>query len=53
MVALGSYVLRQGLHLQPLTSLPLFPLKDFLGQAFLALGEVIGGQGSRVERPLT
>ncbi|DAA17201.1 TPA: copine-like protein [Bos taurus] len=26
---------------------------DFLGQAFLALGEVIGGQGSRVERPLT
>ncbi|XP_032987378.1 copine-9 isoform X2 [Rhinolophus ferrumequinum] len=27
--------------------------KDFLGQAFLALGEVIGGQGSRVERPLT
>ncbi|XP_021115855.1 copine-9 isoform X3 [Heterocephalus glaber] len=26
--------------------------KDFLGQAFLALGEVIGGQGSRVERPL-
>ncbi|KAK2496935.1 hypothetical protein MC885_019119 [Smutsia gigantea] len=25
---------------------------DFLGQAFLALGEVIGGQGSRVERPL-
>uniref|UniRef100_A0A8D1EN88 Copine family member 9 n=1 Tax=Sus scrofa TaxID=9823 RepID=A0A8D1EN88_PIG len=29
------------------------PQKDFLGQAFLALGEVIGGQGSRVERPLT
>uniref|UniRef100_A0A8C5Z5M0 Copine family member 9 n=1 Tax=Marmota marmota marmota TaxID=9994 RepID=A0A8C5Z5M0_MARMA len=27
--------------------------QDFLGQAFLALGEVIGGQGSRVERPLT
>nr|XP_054101892.1 copine-9 isoform X3 [Callithrix jacchus] len=27
--------------------------KDFLGQAFLALGEVIGGQGSRVERTLT
>uniref|UniRef100_A0A452R5B1 Copine family member 9 n=1 Tax=Ursus americanus TaxID=9643 RepID=A0A452R5B1_URSAM len=26
---------------------------DFLGQAFLALGEVIGGQGSRVERHLT
>uniref|UniRef100_A0A2K6KTW6 Copine family member 9 n=1 Tax=Rhinopithecus bieti TaxID=61621 RepID=A0A2K6KTW6_RHIBE len=26
---------------------------DFLGQAFLALGEVIGGQGSRVERTLT
>ncbi|XP_074054736.1 copine-9 isoform X1 [Macrotis lagotis] len=26
---------------------------DFLGQAFLALGEVIGGQGSRVERSLT
>ncbi|XP_049718190.1 copine-9 isoform X2 [Elephas maximus indicus] len=26
---------------------------DFLGQTFLALGEVIGGQGSRVERPLT
>ncbi|XP_027719839.1 copine-9 isoform X2 [Vombatus ursinus] len=26
---------------------------DFLGQAFLALGEVIGGQGSRVERALT
>lgn len=28
-------------------------MQDFLGQAFLALGEVIGGQGSRVERPLT
>ncbi|XP_023593327.1 copine-9 isoform X2 [Trichechus manatus latirostris] len=26
---------------------------DFLGQTFLALGEVIGGQGSRVERSLT
>nr|XP_005296058.1 copine-9 isoform X1 [Chrysemys picta bellii] len=27
--------------------------KDFLGQAFVALGEVIGSQRSRLERPLT
>lgn len=28
-------------------------VQDFLGQAFVALGEVIGSQRGRLERPLT
>ncbi|NWI36313.1 CPNE9 protein, partial [Picathartes gymnocephalus] len=31
----------------------LFGAQDFLGQAFVALGEVIGSQRGRLERPLT
>lgn len=28
-------------------------VQDFLGQAFVALGEVIGSQRGRLEKPLT
>lgn len=39
--------------LVPQSSCFLFPWQDFLGQAYVALGEVIGSQRGRLERPLT